>query len=58
MEYEQLQIPICPEGGDACNDCADCVYSDEYHLVDGECRLRTHDATEAKFEAPTEVSKQ
>ena len=30
----------CPEGGDIENDCADCVYSAEYHFVDGECKKR------------------
>ena len=56
MKYEQLSIDnICPEGGDACDDCKDCVYSEEYHLVDGECVLRSHDPLEAKFGAPEEV---
>ena len=27
----------CPLGGDITNDCADCVYSCDYHFVDGEC---------------------
>lgn len=27
----------CPLGGDETNDCADCVYGGEYHLIDGEC---------------------
>lgn len=57
MEYEQMQIPICPEGGDACEDCKDCVYGEEYHLVDGECVLRSFEPTEAKFEPPVEVSR-
>lgn len=47
----------CPEGGDASDDCKDCIYGEEYHLVDGECRLRSFDPTEAKFEAPKEVHK-
>ena len=40
------------------DDCKDCVYSEEYHLVDGECVLRSFEPTEAKFEPPTEVSRQ
>ena len=27
----------CPLGGDETNDCADCVYSGDYHFVNGEC---------------------
>jgi hypothetical protein len=46
---------MCPNGGDASDDCKDCCYSEEYHLVDGECVLRTKDPSEAKFEAPREV---
>ena len=57
MEYEQMQIPICPEGGPACDDCKDCIYGEEYHLVDGECRRRKLSPTERKFEPPTEVSR-
>ena len=30
----------CPLGGDISNDCADCVYSGEFHFVDGECVRR------------------
>jgi hypothetical protein len=45
----------CPHGGDHSEDCKDCVYSPEYHLVDGECTLRTSEPTEAKFEALKEV---
>lgn len=30
----------CPFGGDVANDCADCVYSAEYHFVNGECVKR------------------
>lgn len=57
MKYEQMQIPICPDCGDASEDCKDCVYGEEYHLVDGECRLRTYAPSEAKFQAPGEVSR-
>lgn len=38
----------CPEGGDVTNDCEDCVYTAEYHFVDGECVLRTP-ASEGRF---------
>lgn len=31
---------LCPLGGDETNDCEDCVYSPEYHFVDGECVRR------------------
>ena len=27
----------CPFDGDETNDCADCVYADEYHFVEGKC---------------------
>ena len=27
----------CPLGGDETNDCADCIYSVDYHFVDGNC---------------------
>ena len=30
----------CPLGGDETNDCADCIYSGDYHYVDGECVAR------------------
>ena len=30
----------CPLGGDETNDCADCIYSGDYHFVDGECVAR------------------
>ena len=30
----------CPNGGDIENDCADCIYSCDYHFVDGECVKR------------------
>lgn len=60
MKFEQLPLEDilasdCPEGGDASDDCAGCVYSTEYHLVDGECVLRCKCPSEAKFEAPKEV---
>ena len=56
MKYVQMSFDnICPNGGDAAEDCKDCVYATEYHLVDGECVLRTSEPTEAKFEAPKEV---
>lgn len=56
MKHVQLSFDdVCPNGGDATDDCKDCVYAAEYHLVDGECVLRTFDPTETKFEAPKEV---
>lgn len=30
----------CPFGGDETNGCADCVYSCDYHFVNGECVLK------------------
>lgn len=62
MKFEKSSIDDilaseCPEGGDASDDCAGCVYSEDYHLVDGECVLRTKAPSESKFEAPTEVCK-
>ncbi len=27
----------CPLGGDESNDCADCIYSLDFHFVNGEC---------------------
>ena len=30
----------CPLGGDEINDCADCIYSIDYHFADGECVKR------------------
>lgn len=30
----------CKLGGDVSNDCAECVYSNEYHMVNGECVKR------------------
>ena len=30
----------CPLGGDIENDCADCIYSCDYHFVNGECVKR------------------
>lgn len=36
----ELVARQCPYGGDNENDCADCVYSSEYHSVDGECTRR------------------
>ena len=30
----------CPLGGDETNDCADCIYSIEYHFADGKCVKR------------------
>lgn len=56
MKYVQMTFDgVCPMGGDASNDCAGCVYANDYHLVNGECTLRSSEPTEAKFEAPKEV---
>ena len=57
MKYEQLTLfdAVCPMNGDPSDDCAGCVYSVDYHLVNGECTLRASEPTEAKFEAPVEV---
>lgn len=30
----------CPLGGDTTNDCDGCIYSVDYHFVDGECIRR------------------
>lgn len=58
MNGEQMTIfDLCPEGGDASDDCKDCVYGAEYHLVDGECYLRTTEPSERVFGAPEEVHK-
>lgn len=58
MKLEQMSIfDICPLGGDPTDDCKDCAYATEYHLVDGECVRRTSDPYNAKFEAPEEVSR-
>lgn len=56
MKYEQLTIDdICPEGGDPSNDCADCIYGEDYHLVNGDCLLRSYDPSERHLEPPQEV---
>ena len=34
----------CPLGGDIEDDCADCIYSCDYHFVDGECVKREESA--------------
>ena len=62
MKFEQLSIEDilacdCPEGGDASHDCENCVYSPEYHLVDGECVRRSEDPVEQILGPPTEVSR-
>lgn len=38
--------PTCPLDGDKTNDCDGCVYSGDYHYIDGECRLRSSDEKE------------
>lgn len=58
MNYEQMAIDdICPEGGDTANDCADCVYGEDYHCVKGECLLRGYDPDTNTFGAPKEVTR-
>lgn len=37
---EQNATFECPLGGDKSDDCADCVYSEEYHFENGECVRR------------------
>lgn len=39
-EREQAESECCPLGGDETNDCEWCVYSGEYHFVNGECVKR------------------
>jgi hypothetical protein len=36
VELEEEDEFECPLGGDETNDCAECVYGAEYHLVSGE----------------------
>ena len=36
-EYECL----CPYGGNEHNDCDGCIYSGDFHFVNGECMIRT-----------------
>lgn len=62
MKFENETIDTalhnpCPEGRSASEDCKDCVYGEEYHLVDGECRLRTYEPSEKHLEASKEVSR-
>jgi len=45
----------CPLNGDPSDDCADCVYGDEYHLFNEECVRRASDPSEAFLEPPGEV---
>ena len=49
----------CPLGGDPSNGCDGCVYSLDYHFVDGECVRREEDANanEHKAEAWAEYLK-
>lgn len=60
MKFEKCNIDdilasACPDGGDASNDCEGCVYGPEYHLVDGECILRTYEPEAQVYGAPEEV---
>lgn len=54
---ENILNSQCPEGGDASEDCKNCIYGKERHLLDGECRLRTYAPSEKHFEAPKEVTR-
>ena len=40
MYNESPNESECPMGGDIENDCADCIYSCDYHFVNGECVKR------------------
>lgn len=60
FENESLENTLhntCPDGGDASEDCKDCVYGEEYHLANGECRLRTYEPSEKHLGAPKEVTR-
>ena len=39
-EMNQVDGQVCPFGGDAAGDCADCVYGCDYHCVNNECVQR------------------
>ena len=39
-DLEECYDDDCPLGGDTTDDCADCVYSCDYHCVNGECVKR------------------
>ena len=39
----RIQHGKCPFDGDEVNDCEDCVYSIDYHYVNGECLPRVGD---------------
>ena len=47
----------CPHGGDHSEDCKDCVYSPEYHLVNGDCVRRLIEPADEIYESPKEVSR-
>lgn len=34
----------CPLGGDISDDCSGCIYSGDYHFVNGECVSRNDDS--------------
>ena len=37
----EQEIDECPLGGDITNNCADCIYSDDYEYKNGECIRRS-----------------
>ena len=39
-ESVNRDIEDCPLGGDISDDCDGCVYSEDYHFIDGECKER------------------
>ena len=41
----------CPLGGDETNDCADCIYSVDYHFVDGNC-VKRHKQDDSQDKCP------
>lgn len=43
---QQFEEMTCPLDGDTENDCADCVYSGDYHFQNGECVERDDDDME------------
>ena len=62
MKFENESIEnsphiTCPDGGNASEDCKNCVYGEKYHLVDGECCPRTYEPSEKHLEASKEVTK-
>lgn len=40
MTAEKLTPQECPLGGDTANNCADCIYSGDFHFENGDCVSR------------------